>query len=135
MSQAYERYLHYFLEQVRFHTEDWHWFVLQWPQIDRVWELSQRYLPDAKAIIQYTLAFYPFQNQRGLWGTAVIWLQHALSLIDQAKSEPLAAVILNQLGTAHRHLGAAQQAVTCHERALQIRRGLGDVQGGSKLPE
>ncbi|MEV6648676.1 tetratricopeptide repeat protein [Amycolatopsis sp. NPDC051371] len=68
-------------------------------------------------------------HRRQLFQESLHYLQKALPLVLGSDSGRLEAVVLGNLSTAFHGLGDYQQALTCGERDLAIRRRVGDTDG------
>lgn len=63
---CWERYARYYLDYARSHSEDWAWFDVEWPQIQRAWKWLVNNAESSARVVAYALVFYSFQDKRGL---------------------------------------------------------------------
>jgi len=100
----------------------WAWVDVEWPQIQRAWKWLVNSEESSARVVAYALAFYDFQDQRGLWREATVWSQQGLEVARMSEAENVEGILLNNLGTALANLGEVQRAINLHERKLILAR-------------
>lgn len=123
---CWERYVRYYLNYAQSYSEDWAWFDMEWPQIQRAWRRLASNEENASLVVAYALTFYSFQDRCGLWREASIWSQYGLEVIQVSGTREVEGLLLNNLGTAFTNLGEVQRAIDLYEQKLILARDIRD---------
>jgi hypothetical protein len=115
-----ERHARYYLDYLRASPEDWHWFDIEWPQIQNAWKWVSLSNNSAAFVLDYVHTMRGFQSSLGIWRDLIIWQRRGLEAARALNLRKTEAVLIHNIGWGTYVLGQRPEALGYYEQALII---------------